>query len=34
LQFSPDGRRLFVLTTNQTVYLLDVSSLASKAPKE
>jgi len=27
LQFSSDGRRLFVLTADQTVYLLDVSSL-------
>ncbi len=25
LRFSPDGRRLMVLTTNQTVYMLDVS---------
>jgi Tol biopolymer transport system component len=33
LRFSPDGRRLFVLTGNQTVYLLDVSSLASTAAK-
>jgi WD40 repeat protein len=31
LQFSTDGRRLFVLTSNQTVYLLDVSSLGSKS---
>ncbi len=29
LQFSSDGRRLFVLTVDQTVYLLDVSSLAT-----
>ena len=29
LQFSSDGRRLFVLTADQTVYLLDVSSLAT-----
>jgi hypothetical protein len=28
LRFSPDGRRLFVLTVNQTVYLLDVSAEA------
>src|SRR6185503_8656604 len=28
LRFSQDGRRLFVLTTAQTVYILDVSSLA------
>jgi len=27
-RFSPDGKRLFVLTANQTVYQLDVSSLA------
>lgn len=27
-RFSGDGRRLFVLTSNQNVYLLDVSSLA------
>lgn len=26
-RFSPDGKRLFVLTANQTVYQLDVSSL-------
>ena len=26
-QFSADGKRLFVLTANQTTYLLDVSSL-------
>lgn len=30
LQFSSDGQRLFVLTSDQTVYLLDASSLASK----
>lgn len=30
LQFSPDGQRLFVLTSNQTVYLLDVSAFANK----
>ena len=29
LQFSSDGRRLFVLTVNQTVYLLDVSAAAT-----
>ena len=28
LRFSRDGRRLFVLTTAQTVYVIDVSSLA------
>ncbi|HKG60413.1 MAG TPA: hypothetical protein VKB05_11690 [Pyrinomonadaceae bacterium] len=28
LRFSQDGKRLFVLTTAQTVYILDVSSLA------
>jgi WD40 repeat protein len=33
LQFSPDGNRLFVLTANQSVYLLDVSSLAGKNAK-
>ena len=33
LRFSQDGRRLFVLTVNQTVYLLDVSSLGSIAAK-
>lgn len=33
LRFSPDGQRLFVLTANQTVYLLDVSSLTSSAAK-
>jgi hypothetical protein len=33
LQFSTDGRRLFVLTSNQTIYLLDVSSLAGKDGK-
>ncbi len=27
-RFSPDGKSLFVLTARQTVYLLDVSSLA------
>jgi hypothetical protein len=26
-----DGRRLFVLTIAQTVYILDVSSIAAKA---
>jgi hypothetical protein len=30
LRFSRDGRRLFVLTTSQTVYILDVSPLAKK----
>jgi len=33
LQFSPDGRRLFVLTVNQIVYLLDVSSVGNTAAK-
>lgn len=33
LQFSSDGRRLFVLTADQTVYLLDVSSAAAATPK-
>jgi len=33
LRFSPDGRRLFVLTVNQIVYLLDVSSLGSTAAR-
>ena len=28
VSFSPDGKRLFVHTANQTVYLLDVSSFA------
>ena len=28
MRFSQDGRRLFVLTRDQTVYILDVSSLA------
>jgi Peptidase family M48 len=32
-RFSPDGSRLFVLTVNQTVYLLDVSSTAAATPK-
>jgi len=30
LRFSQDGRRLFVLTVAQTVYILDVSSIAKK----
>jgi hypothetical protein len=30
LQFSADGRRLFVLTANQTAYLVDVSGFAAK----
>jgi Peptidase family M48 len=30
LRFSQDGKRLFVLTVGQTVYILDVSSLAKK----
>lgn len=29
-RFSPDGKRLFVLTANQTVHHLDVSSLAGR----
>jgi hypothetical protein len=29
-RFSPDGKSLFVLSANQTVYLLDVSALARK----
>jgi WD40 repeat protein len=28
VSFSPDGKRMFVLTANQTVYLLDVGSLS------
>ena len=28
MRFSQDGRRLFVLTRDQTVYILDVSALA------
>jgi hypothetical protein len=28
LRFSQDGRRLFVLTVAQTVYILDVSPIA------
>jgi len=28
VRFSDDGKRLFVLTSDQTVYLLDVSSVA------
>ena len=31
LRFGPDGDRLFVLTRNQTAYLLDVSGLAKTA---
>jgi len=31
LRFSPDGQRLFVLTVNQAVYVLDVSKLARNA---
>jgi len=30
LRFSQDGKRLFVLTVGQTVYILDVSSIAKK----
>jgi hypothetical protein len=29
IRFSQDGRRLFVLTSNQVTYLLDVSSLVN-----
>ena len=29
-RFSEDGKRLFVLTANQTVYLLDFSSLPAR----
>lgn len=29
LRFSPDGQRLMVLTTDQTVYMLDVSSVTA-----
>jgi WD40 repeat protein len=32
-RFSPDGSRLFVLTVNQTVYLLDVSLTTAATPK-
>ncbi len=32
-RFSPDGSRLFVLTVNQTVYLLDVSSTPGATSK-
>lgn len=32
LSFSPDGKRLFVLTANQTFYVLDVSSFAGPKP--
>jgi hypothetical protein len=31
VRFTEDGRRLFVLTSNQTVYLLDASSFAADA---
>jgi hypothetical protein len=31
LRFSQDGRRLFVLTTAQIVYILDVSKIAHNA---
>ncbi len=34
VRFSHDGRRLFVLTVNQTVYLLDVSAVAGTAAKQ
>ena len=33
LRFSLDGRRLFVLTVNQTAYVMDVSSVAAAAAK-
>ncbi|HWN11259.1 MAG TPA: M48 family metalloprotease [Pyrinomonadaceae bacterium] len=33
IRFSADGQRLFVLTTNQTVYVLDVSSFAASIEK-
>jgi hypothetical protein len=33
LRFSPDGRRLFVLTVNQTVHVIDVSAVAASAAK-
>lgn len=32
VSFSPDGKRMFVLTANQIVYLLDVSSLSGTQP--
>jgi WD40 repeat protein len=32
LRFSPDGQRLFVLTSNQTAYLLNVSGPTSAGP--
>jgi WD40 repeat protein len=32
VSFSPDGKRMFVLTANQIVYLLDVSSLSGPQP--
>lgn len=32
VRFSPDGKRMFVLTANQIVYLLDVSSLSGAQP--
>jgi WD40 repeat protein len=32
VRFSPDGKRLLVLTADQTVYLLDVSAFAATAP--
>jgi WD40 repeat protein len=34
LRFSPDGRRLLVLTVNQTVYVMDVSAVATGQAKE
>jgi hypothetical protein len=34
VRFSPDGRRLFVLTVNQTVYQLDISALTVAAAKQ
>jgi hypothetical protein len=30
LRFSHDGRRLFVLTSSQTVYLIDAAALAKR----
>ena len=34
VRFSPDGKRLLVLTANQTVYLLDVSASATVGVKQ
>ncbi len=33
LRFSPDGQRLMVLTSDQTVYMLDVSAVATTAER-